>query len=289
MPFPQQRFIPRVPKGMSGGKKFFLFIIMITIIGSIAGYFYWKSVTDKRKKIAEEKVAAAKIAAAVKAAEEEKLKYSAVITEKVNPMTDSGGGNNVYLDQQPVKCGDNSVLSSLKLVNSDDKTKWQYKYSCQKNDNVEYEVIDKETEPTDNGGGAAIFLDRQEPTCDGGIISDIQLLRPTPTTNHYKYKCLKPKNMGINVSEWKFTENVAESNDTRELIGNMEAMKCESSDGKPTGISQFRLSRNGTGIMRYGYKCGTVTTTEEGFTNVENTPEADDKDFDVTTNDFDMY
>jgi hypothetical protein len=50
--------------------------------------------------------------------------------EVSTPMNDNGGGNNWFLDRHNIACDKNEALSQLKLVENDQKNKYQYKYTC---------------------------------------------------------------------------------------------------------------------------------------------------------------
>jgi len=111
---------------------------------------------------------------------------------KTNRQTYNGGkgGNTVYLDRQPIACGQRG-LSYLKLDRSGDK--WNYKYDCCKVDytKVSMSCNTKETKYENDGKGHNAYLDRHDLKCPSNqFISYMHLIRKSDKIA-YRYNCCK--------------------------------------------------------------------------------------------------
>jgi len=111
-------------------------------------------------------------------------------TPKNTGFNDEGGGNTIYLDRHNIDCGDNSVMSQLKL-NRDGAGKFKYDYTCLSS-NAPLTCRDVTTPANDWGGGKSIFLDRHDLKCnDNEAMSQFHLTRPSDNTIQYNFKCCK--------------------------------------------------------------------------------------------------
>jgi hypothetical protein len=112
-------------------------------------------------------------------------------TRKSTPSNDSGGGNNIYLDRHYVGCDEGGFISQFKLDHMGIPGKYQYNYTCNKTKKpLKCRVV--MNNPTDNGGGNAVYLDRQDVKCnDDEVINGFQLFRPSENTIAYSYRCCK--------------------------------------------------------------------------------------------------
>jgi len=112
-------------------------------------------------------------------------------TRKSTPSNDSGGGNNIYLDRHRVDCEGDGYISQFKLDHMGIPGKYQYNYTCNKTKKpLKCRVV--MNNPTDNGGGNAVYLDQQDVKCnDDEVINGFQLFRPSENTIAYSYRCCK--------------------------------------------------------------------------------------------------
>jgi hypothetical protein len=112
-------------------------------------------------------------------------------TYKSTVSNDSGGGNNIYLDRHYVGCDEGGFISQFKLDHMGIPGKYQYNYTCNKTKKpLKCRAV--LNPPTDNGGGNAVYLDRQDVKCnDDEVINAFQLYRPSENTIAYSYRCCK--------------------------------------------------------------------------------------------------
>ena len=98
-------------------------------------------------------------------------------------------GNAVTLDRITVGCGVDSVLNKVKFVNIDG-VNGRYDYNCLKM-NKALTCREASTANSDVGGGNAIYLDRQNITCNSDeALSSMKLVFSGDKYN-YKYTCCK--------------------------------------------------------------------------------------------------
>lgn len=106
---------------------------------------------------------------------------------KTTPLNDLGNGSAVYLDRHDVKCGDNEVLTGLKLVTNGGKIQYQYKcapssakLTCRQ-DNTQFDA---------EGDGRSVFLDRHNVKCKPNeALSRLHLARKGDGNFRYEYTC----------------------------------------------------------------------------------------------------
>jgi hypothetical protein len=102
------------------------------------------------------------------------------------PDNDDGGGNVIYLDRHTVNC-EGKALQSLHLQRPTSST-IRYHYRC--GDKQLANVSDYFTAASEDGGGNAVYLDRQHVSCPTNqILSYLRLERPTSNTIRYHFKC----------------------------------------------------------------------------------------------------
>lgn len=111
-------------------------------------------------------------------------------SNKDTGFNDEGNGNVIYLDRHNVDCGKDSVLSQFQLTRNG-QGKFRYNYTC-KSSKAPINCRDVTTPGNDDGRGNAVYLDRHDLTCaDDEVMSRFQLVRPTPNTIQYQFKCCK--------------------------------------------------------------------------------------------------
>jgi hypothetical protein len=102
------------------------------------------------------------------------------------PDNDDGGGNVIYLDRHTINC-EGKALQSLHLLRPTSNTIY-YNYRC--GDKQLTNVSDHFTPADEDGGGNAVYLDRQHVSCPTNqVLSYLRLERPTSNTIRYHYKC----------------------------------------------------------------------------------------------------
>lgn len=102
------------------------------------------------------------------------------------PQNDDGGGNVVYLDRHTINCeGKPLQFIHLERPTSDSI---RYHYKC--GDKKLLGLTDYFTNADEDGGGNAVYLDRQAVACpQGEVLSYLRLERPTSNTMRYHFKC----------------------------------------------------------------------------------------------------
>ncbi|NOU49465.1 hypothetical protein HG263_02745 [Pseudoalteromonas sp. JBTF-M23] len=99
---------------------------------------------------------------------------------------DDGGGNVVFLDRHTVNC-EGKGIQYLHLERPTSNT-IRYHYTC--GNKVLFDVKDYFTNADEDGGGNAVYLDRQNVSCPNeSVLSYLRLERPTSNTIRYHYKC----------------------------------------------------------------------------------------------------
>ena len=102
------------------------------------------------------------------------------------PNNDDGGGNVIFLDRHTVNC-EGKAVQSLHLQRPTNNT-ISYHYKC--GDKQLANVSDYFTPADEDGGGNAVYLDRQHVSCPTNqVLSYLRLERPTSNTIRYHYKC----------------------------------------------------------------------------------------------------
>lgn len=98
--------------------------------------------------------------------------------------------NTIFLDRQYIDCGNNKLLSGMKLTISPDKT-WKYDYKC-KESTRNLTCRDDSTNWNSEGDGNVIFLDRHDIKCnDDESLSKIHLTRKGDGNYRYDFTCCK--------------------------------------------------------------------------------------------------
>lgn len=162
---------------------------------------------------------------------------------------EDGGGNVVYLDRQHVNCGDDA-LTRFHLTRPSASTV-SYRVHCM--EGVDSGKSDWHyTNADEDGGGNAVYLDRQHVNCGDTPITDFWLRRPTNNTINYAFKC----------------SNLPHNGQCRELVtqydddggGNMVFLDRQNVEcGEGEAMTSFRLGRNPTGNqIYYKYTCCTM-------------------------------
>jgi len=116
-------------------------------------------------------------------------------------FNDNGQGLNIFLDRHDVKCKEGSVLTRFKLSQNPaaDSNQYRYDYTCRA---VDKELVcrDVASRPCEgwcegvDGEGQLVYLDRHDVKCDADeAMSQFKLIRPTPDTIGYTYRCCKIK------------------------------------------------------------------------------------------------
>eukprot|EP00111_Clytia_hemisphaerica_P024940 TCONS_00073484-protein len=119
-----------------------------------------------------------------------------------NSFSYDGTGSARYLDRQYVECNKH-LISSLRLETNllnFQGDKIRYVYNCCQAPNQHRTCYSAMTKFSDDGGGSAIYLDRQKIECNREFsLSAFRLVRDTNTMKHwsYKYTCCKttPKSL----------------------------------------------------------------------------------------------
>ncbi|MFC3030990.1 hypothetical protein ACFOEE_00395 [Pseudoalteromonas fenneropenaei] len=109
-----------------------------------------------------------------------------VSSDVYTPDNDDGGGNVIYLDRHTVNC-EGKALQYLHLERPSSTT-MRYHYQC--GDKQLVNIKDYFTPADEDGGGNAVYLDRQNVSCpSNAVLSYARLERPTSNTIRYHYKC----------------------------------------------------------------------------------------------------
>ena len=115
---------------------------------------------------------------------------------KTTPFNDDGGGNAVYLDRHDVDCGNNAVITDLKLQRNSSGNQYQYQYKCAAPSKQPLKCRADSTPWNDEGGGNTVYLDRHNIKCKPSeALSRVHLQRQwnaqgNPTGKYrYDYTC----------------------------------------------------------------------------------------------------
>lgn len=116
------------------------------------------------------------------------------IEQTINKSTNSnsqGQGNVIFLDRHNLDCGENSYISQFKLDSMGKPYDYQYNYTCKKSKKpLKCRTIIND--PTYDGNGNFVFLDRQNVKCNNDeVINQFKLFRPSENTISYSYNCCK--------------------------------------------------------------------------------------------------
>jgi hypothetical protein len=157
---------------------------------------------------------------------------------------DWGGGNMVYLDRHNVNCHDDG-LNQFHLRRPK-KNQINYNYRCLDGVNSS-QTAARKTGSNDWGAGNTIFLDRHTVNCGKNPISSFRLERPAKNKIRYAFTCSKKKTNGrcrnLNTG-WN-------QQSRKNIYLDRHNVQC----GNKEVITQFNLTHNGKGKMRYNYKC----------------------------------
>ena len=109
---------------------------------------------------------------------------------KRTKANEDGGGNAVYLDRHHINCGMKPISKFWLRRPTDNQINYDYKCSNLSHTN-ECRVLS--TPFDDDGGGNAVYLDRQNVKCGKGEAMTEFVLRRNPEGNkiRYEYKCCK--------------------------------------------------------------------------------------------------
>lgn len=166
------------------------------------------------------------------------------VETRKTPENDWGQGHTVFLDRHDVSCEDKGVLKSLKLIHPKED-QINYEFSCIGLPDMEgTEVKQKGTQPTEDGGGNVIYLDRHDLNCDENGTALSQFRYNNNIT--YGYRCKKVPSMttcrDVN-TEWK-------EHDTKNISLINHNIKC----GDDEALTRMKLETKDNKI-RYIYKC----------------------------------
>ncbi len=107
---------------------------------------------------------------------------------KSTQLDNGSNGNTIFLDRHNIDCGNNAVLSQLKLNIVGVDQKYKYDYTCKAGTNLKCRQLN--TEYDSDGGGNSSFLDRHNIQCNPNeALSRLQLVRDATDKYRYDYTC----------------------------------------------------------------------------------------------------
>lgn len=118
-----------------------------------------------------------------------------------------------------------------------------------------YSIRGYNTNTGEDGGGNAIYLDRQHVNCGDDALNRFQLTRPGENTINYRVHCLEGVNSGS--TDWTGTE-ANEDGGGNAIYLDRHHINCGM---KP--ISEFWLRRPTDNQINYAYKCSNLSHTNE--------------------------
>jgi len=118
-----------------------------------------------------------------------------------------------------------------------------------------YSIRGYNTNTDEDGGGNAVYLDRQHVNCGDDALNRFQLTRPSKNTINYRVHCLEGVNSGS--TDWKKTK-ANEDGGGNAVYLDRHRINCGM---KP--ISKFWLRRPTDNQINYDYKCSNLSHTNE--------------------------
>ena len=134
---------------------------------------------------------------------------------------------------------------NLVIYDSTDTALWSSGTTTRK-----FSIRGYNTNADEDGGGNAIFLDRQHVNCGDDALTRFQLTRPSATTVSYRVHCMEGVDSGK--SDWKYTAADEDGG------GNMLYLDRQHVNCGNTPISEFWLRRPTNNTINYAFKCSNL-------------------------------
>ena len=165
------------------------------------------------------------------------------------PLNDDGRGNMVYLDRHTLDCGENAI-NQFRLTRAGTSNRYQYLFTCTSGGWLGAPAS-QSTKLDLDGGGNAVYLDRQNVDCGtNAVLIKFHLARGSGKVR-YDFSCA-PSKVPLQCRDAETAFN--DEGGGNAVYLDRHDVRCNANEA----IGQFRLLRSGRGTYHYTYKCCSV-------------------------------
>lgn len=175
---------------------------------------------------------------------------------KETTLNEIGDSQSQFLDRHKIECPKKTSINKFKYelgdqTKNETKDKFQYKYTCTKDGDLEDTLIPKTTPENDRGGGDFVYLDRHNIECGKDeVLNSFKYERQGADKIYYSYNCIKSKKP-LTCRQVKTDLSISVDADNTKNLKNLNP-SCLNNEA----LQSFKFIRgeNNTKIG-YDYKC----------------------------------